>query len=136
MAAPQSRSFDPSITPHRALASMADFAEKNPAPVFRCDNDGVVVLANQKARELLGVEPRRGDRCPRWARDLIEVAAGQIAHREMRLGGHDYQFTFVGGLERGDVSIYGADVTALKEAERRLKRSYQQLKELETLRAT
>ena len=56
------------------MAEMAQFPEMNPAPVFRLDLEGRVLLANRAAREIFGREDLIGrswlEICPAMGAEL------------------------------------------------------------------
>lgn len=107
------------------LREQALFPEMNPWPVFRLDLEGVMQRANRAAFstfgddlvgrswfELVGaLDPER------WT---SVVEAGDRVSRETEVGDRTLRFTVARGPGSPYVYVYGADVTALKDAERTL----------------
>src|SRR5262245_61595530 len=110
------------------LAAMARFPEMNPGPVVRTDPDGIVLLANQAARDVFGSDfLGRSWRqlCPAahdafWAQVLGSPA---VIRLEARLGDREFVFAHRYDMVARLVFIFGSDVTGQKRAERALAQS-------------
>jgi PAS domain S-box-containing protein len=111
-----------------ALAEIARFPEMNPGPVLRLDLDANVLLANAAARGVFG-----GDLIGSCWRDLcpgidqptwqgVLDAAGSVP-REARIGDREYVFAHRHDPVTRLVFVFGADITAQKQAERALRQS-------------
>jgi PAS domain S-box-containing protein len=106
-----------------AVREMALFPRLNPAPVLRCDADGMILLSNEAAVQILGDAARRGaqlkDILPALAElDLKKcVAEGLVLAEEVPVGDRSYQFVIRGVSELGLGQIYGSDITARRRAE-------------------
>jgi signal transduction histidine kinase len=109
-----------------ALADLAQFPEINPAPVFRLDRAGNVLLANRAAREVFARSDLVGqkwlDLCPGmtaeiWHRVLDETPPPQ---HETDIGELRLLFTHVRPDPGQFVFAYGADVTVQRLNEKEL----------------
>ncbi len=114
------------------LASMAQFAEMNPAPVFRLDADGRLLLANGPARRLLGTwadASRPHDEArPAWVQAGFDRAAAgeEEVVQESALADHHYQFAFRRNTDTGEINVYGADISERKRSEDGLHKAREQ----------
>ncbi len=106
------------------LAELARFPDMNPGPVLRLGLDGTVLRANTAALDLPGGDGLIGSSwlersdsidATSWARVVDE---GISLRHETELGAASVLFTYVPSPEDGAVFAFGADVTALREAER------------------
>lgn len=110
-----------------ALAEMALFAQLNPAPVLRLDHKGTVLLGNKAARKLFGDQDLSGKSwsslCPGLESDCFQkLLCGQDnLQQEAHFGEKAFLFTYLGSVERGQIHVYGADITKVKQAEEELK---------------
>ena len=119
-----------------ALADMASFAKMNPAPVLRLDNQGTILLVNPAARELYGESDLVGKSwyvlCPELAPRALEgmLQSGSTMRHESLAGERWFLFTYRAVPDRGQVHVYGANITERKQAEQTL---LQQTEELATI---
>jgi PAS domain-containing protein len=115
-----------------ALAEIARFPEMNPGPVLRLDLDANVLLANAAARGVFG-----GDLIGSCWRDLcpgidqptwqgVLDAVGSVP-REARIGDREYVFAHRHDPVTRLVFVFGADITAQKQAERARTREEREL---------
>ena len=92
------------------------FPDRNPNPVLRITETGVLDYANQAATPIaraLGIGA--GDRLPpTLLRDLRDALAGEPEPVEVRSDGRAFQLDPVAVPEFGVVNVYGTDVTAAK----------------------
>jgi len=101
----------------RVMAEMAQFPEMNPAPVFRLDLEGRVLLANRAAREIFGREDLIGrswlEICPAMGAELWRRIRQdpEPPQHEVEVGDRRLLFTFVRPELGAQVFAYGADVT-------------------------
>lgn len=110
------------------LAAMARFPEMNPGPVVRTDPDGIVLLANQAARDVFG-----SDFLGRNWRELCTAAhdtfwaqvlgSPAVIRLDARLGDREFVFAHRYDVVARLVFIFGSDVTGQKRAERLLAQS-------------
>lgn len=107
------------------LAELAELPEMNPGPVLRLNGDGEILLANAAAKGLFGASIKG----QRWI-DL-DVGLPRGAWEEIREGTESFRFesrvedawlsfTYVPSRRTGSVFVFGADITALKEAEQQV----------------
>jgi PAS domain S-box-containing protein len=110
------------------LREVARFPEMNPGPVLRTDPEGQLLMANAAARNVFGEELIGRD----WRRlcpDLTEDFWGQVLStpgvlpHEARVGDAEYVFAHRHDPTSGLVFVFGADITAQKQAERALRQS-------------
>ncbi len=105
------------------VGSMALFAELNPSPVLRCDEEGMVIMANPAAVEILGggaaggvpvttlIPGSESFQFPACIRD------GEIRSHVAQIGSRIFLFVFRGVPDLGVGQIYGTEVTEQKVAE-------------------
>jgi PAS domain S-box-containing protein len=105
------------------LREMALLAQLNPAPVLRFDQDGLILLCNDAASQILGEATHKGallkDVLPALTDfDLKQcIRRGLVLRQEVRIGDRSYQFVIRGVPDLGLGQIYGSDITDLKRAE-------------------
>jgi signal transduction histidine kinase len=108
------------------LAVMAQFPDINPAPVFRFNRAGTVLLANRAARSAFGEDDLTGrswlEVCPGMDRDLWRRVLDEPIppQHEVELGEIRLLFTHVRPEPAEFIFAYGADVTDQRRNERLL----------------
>jgi signal transduction histidine kinase len=119
---------DPTSERAATQAEFARFPEMNPGPVLRLGLDATVVLANAAARDVFGgslVGRPWPELCPNVAgqfwTDVLAVD-GPLS-LEARIDGRDYVFAHRRDPVSRLVFVFGADVTAQKQAEHALRQS-------------
>jgi signal transduction histidine kinase len=112
-----------------ALAEQARFPEMNPGPVLRLAFDATVVLANAAARAVFG-DAVAGRPWPQLCPAVLtgtfwqDVVANDAVYRlQAHIGGRDYVFAHRRDPRTRLVFVFGADVTAQKQAEEALRRA-------------
>lgn len=119
-----------------ALVRMASFAELNPAPVMRFDEDGAIIQANEAALDLIGKEPFKHLSLPAILPELtVEklktvIQEGAIETYDNSIGNKDFQFVIKGVSELGVGHIYGSEITRRKKAEESLEHKTIALREI------
>lgn len=117
---------------------MAMFAELDPAPLFRFDEDGKVIFTNESGAEILKVleltEPYISDYIllPKNFNYQEFITGGRSHHTDQQIGEKYYDVIIRGIPETGFGQIYCSDITERKNAEQELELSRQKLRELST----
>ncbi|UCF98904.1 MAG: hypothetical protein JSV89_05025 [Spirochaetaceae bacterium] len=110
----------------KSLEELAAFPEMNPGPVCRLDRSGNILLANTATRGIFGIEELVGrcwlDVCPGmdagiWQRILEQ---SEPLQHETEIGSVCVMFTHVRSPDGNLIFAYGADITAMRKAERKL----------------
>ena len=112
----------------RTLQSLARLSDENPSPVLRISDDGILLYANRGSWLVTSHWATDvGHRIPpAWfavVRGAIE--SGQSREEELRIGFKTYLLIIVPVAGMGYVNIFGLDVTARKQVERKLKQDAQ-----------
>jgi len=119
---------------------MALFAELSPDPVFRFDESGKIILANNSAHAIFPGRTLLGERVqtvlPFVAGYNIQdiIAYGRAVNSMARLGDRYYQFIIQGVTKFNVCQVYGRDVTDLKQTERELKEALNKAEESKKLK--
>jgi len=118
-----------------ALKNMASFAEYNPGPVLRVNENGKVLNVNPAANKILdnGIvgNPIAQAVPPLKEMDIGKlIALGKVARCEYRFGDKWFKFTVRGVPELGVAHVYGTDITERKQAENTLKESEEKFRSL------
>ncbi len=121
---PEENSAQPTVGSLQRM--MAEFPDMNPGPVLRLRMDGTIEMMNRAARIVLGESGVEGkcwaDICPDMDRktwrtiqastEPVQFEAGTIEQR--------YLYTHTCRPDSGHIFVFGADVTAHRQAERLL----------------
>ncbi|MFP4557566.1 MAG: PAS domain S-box protein [Bacteroidales bacterium] len=105
------------------INSMALFARFNPAPVLRFDFNGEIVEANPAAKALFKTDMLTGKSIENYINDFRDIDIKQLIDNDIEqllthsVDGKHFQLSVKGVSEIGLCHLYGADVTAQKEAE-------------------
>jgi signal transduction histidine kinase len=108
------------------LAEMALFPELNPGPVCRLTKEGIILRANAAAKNAFGEKSFVGSSWFRHCSNVEGATWQQILQSsamfsyESRVGEKTFLFSYVCRQDYDLVFVYGTDITALKEAERRV----------------
>lgn len=109
----------------KELHEIALFPEMNPGPVCRLDLDATVLRANRAALAMLG-QDLMGRSWKEVLPSVTEavwervVTGGERLWVEAQVDGVHLGFTMLRARGSSQVFVYGADITALKDAERQL----------------
>jgi len=116
------------------LADMASFAKMNPAPVLRLDRQGTILLVNPAASELWGEPDLIGKSWYAYCSELEPMAlegmlrGDHTMRHESLVGERCLLFTYRAVPDRGQVYVYGADITERKLAEQALLESEERIR--------
>jgi PAS domain S-box-containing protein len=111
------------IKAQKEAESMALFAQKNPAPVFRFDFSGEVKQSNESADELFKVICKDNVNIFNLFTDLNEdqvrnmIENNEIESFVKRIKDSHYRFELRGISELDSVQVYGADITEIVNAQ-------------------
>ncbi len=106
---------------------MALFAELSPDPIFRFDETGKIVLANNSAHHLFPYKILLGGQVENILPFMKEfdihdlISNGKSVNYTTLLGDSYYQFIIAGVKKFSVCQVYGRDITELKIKERELK---------------
>ena len=135
--------FGTDITPlkeaQRQVHEVARFPDMNPGPVLRLNSGGIVLLNNTAAQKLFGqgIEGKCWlDIWPALKGDMWNniLSSEEVVAVEVRLNNCDYVFNHRRDLQTDLVFVFGTDITAQKNAERKLAQS-EKMAQLGTLAA-
>jgi diguanylate cyclase (GGDEF)-like protein/PAS domain S-box-containing protein len=107
----------------RALQSLARLSDENPSPVLRISGDGLLLYANRGSWLLQSHwNTEVGKQIPPVWFELVRgaIRSGQSREEELRIGFKTYLLIIVPVPGMGYVNIFGLDVTARKQVERKL----------------
>ncbi|MDA3892886.1 MAG: nitrate/nitrite transporter NrtS [Salinivirgaceae bacterium] len=100
--------------------SMALFAEFNPAPVFRFDTQGVILISNPAANHVFD-QDIVGEDVHKLLKELLSydftkiVDRGEIKSFVEKINRKTYRFEIRGVPKMGVCQVYGADITEILE---------------------
>jgi len=112
-----------SLRLRESARTLAEFPFQDPDPLLRVNRDGELLFANPVSNDLLKHwDCTIGGKLPSGWRSLIEsvVESGKPKEFEGRLEDKWIVFVATPVNERGDVNLYGRDITARKRIEKEL----------------
>ncbi len=118
------------------LAEMARFPDMNPGPVFRLDLSGKILRVNTAALKVYGGNDLIGESwfhlCPGMNDKIWQhmLQCKTTFPFETEIGHTCFLFTHVCTESRENVFVFGADITAQKSAERKMKEQAAMLGEM------
>jgi two-component system, LuxR family, sensor kinase FixL len=112
----------------REIRSLAGFASESPNPMLRLSPSGHLLYANRASEPLLRLWGGAGPPPANWlALARQALADGHQREGEFECEGLVYDSLFVPVSELGYVNIYARDITAVRHAERELRRHQAEL---------
>ncbi len=111
------------IQAQKKAESMALFAQKNPAPVFRFDSLGDVLQSNEVANEMFKYNYNEDVNIFHLFADLDKdrvkelIANNEVKSYVKKIKDHHYRFELRGISELNSVQVYGADITEIVNAQ-------------------
>ena len=111
------------IKAQKEAESMALFAQKNPAPVFRFDSDGNILQSNEAADELFKIICKEKVNIFNLFTDLNrDQVKNMIENNEIdsfvkRIKDRYYRFELRGISDLNSIQVYGADITEIVNAQ-------------------
>ncbi len=125
---------------HQQTELMALFAELSPDPIFRFDNTGKIILANNSAHKIIPHRMLLGEHIntvlPFMVNYDIEdiINNGKTFTQTATIVENHYQFLVTGVPKLNVCQVYGRDITELKKTERELKIALQKAEESRKLK--
>ncbi len=119
---------------------MALFASLSPDPIFRFNESGIIILANNSAHKILPNKLLVGDLVQNIFPFLHEHEIKDIIENEKTinyttlLGRHYYQFLVTGVSKFGICQVFGRNITDLKKTEQELKEALVKAEESKKLK--
>ncbi len=114
----------------KLLTEIARFPDMNPAPVLRFDFEGNILLANEAAHNVFGIDLEGQcwrDICPGLENDKIwksvQEAVDEPYYIETHIDRKEFMFAHRSDSENRIIFAFGADITQNKIAERLLRQS-------------
>ncbi|MEM8484478.1 MAG: ATP-binding protein [Bacteroidota bacterium] len=121
---------------NRKLSQVALFADLSPNPVLRFDTEGALLLANERAKNVLGEQVFMGNTLssmlPQFADLNIKqiVEGSEIFQATTQMEASHYQFTFKGIAPHGFVNVYASDVTQQELAKKMIEASHRETEQM------
>jgi signal transduction histidine kinase len=119
---------------------MALFASLSPDPIFRFDETGIIILANNSAHRIFPAKILLGERVQNILPFIKEYDINDIIEHSRTIlytqafEKHFFQFLIVGSTKFKMCQVYGRDVTDLKITEQELKAALEKAKESKQLK--
>lgn len=109
------------------LRSLALFARHNPQPLFRLNEEGVIVGANPASEEMFGIDNLSGVKFEEYVPEVGEIDLKKLVESEgvvnltVQLDESYYKFLLKGVLPIQTVHVYGNDITEIVLAEKKIR---------------
>jgi serine phosphatase RsbU (regulator of sigma subunit)/PAS domain-containing protein len=112
---------------NEVLKSLALFARHNPQPLFRLDEEGIIIGANPASEEMFGLHHISGKKLKEFVpevegvnlKNLIEQES--VEHLVVQKGDHYFKFVMKGVIAIQTVHVYGSDITEIVLAEQKIR---------------
>lgn len=124
------RKFSERMKAIEDIESLAKFPMQSPNPVIRLDTSGVVVFANRSADFLMrawNIRPGGRMPAPAWESASKSIETGGNTSFETEVEDRAYSFFVAHEPGKNYVTLYGADITDKKNAERALRETTERL---------
>ncbi len=127
------------IEAEKNIRMMSLFPKFNPAPVIRCDADGVIQMANPAALAVFGSKDLSGVKVQTLLSDLgmIDLTSiirdNSLVYFTTVVNEGYFQFAIKGVAELGVLNIYGSNITERKAAEEKLRSSEENLRKAQEI---
>ena len=101
--------------------SIALFAELSPDPIFRLDETGKIILANNSAHKIFPHQVLMGEKAHLHFSFIKDEDVKEIIDQSALIGNNYFQFILEGIRKLNICQVYGRDITELKNTESDLK---------------
>lgn len=121
---------------NQKLSQVALFADLSPNPVLRFDADGALLLANERAINILGDQVFAGNSLKSMLPHFTDINLRQIIEGDeifqvaIQIGASHYQFIFKGIAAHGFVNVYASDITQQELAKKMVEASNRETEQL------
>jgi PAS domain S-box-containing protein len=114
---------------NKQLEDLARFPLENPNPVLRVDKHGSIMFANLACSMLDFLKCQTGQLLPHRYRQIVTNALNTDSHKIIEVDSKEriFRLDIVPISKAGYVNIYGLDITELKQTEKALKESQNDL---------
>lgn len=117
------------------LKSLALFARHNPQPLFRVDEQGIILGTNPAAEHLFANKNLQGENIKLLLPQINEVNFNNLLAHENKhemltiINGFNYKLLFKGVKALATIHVYGNDITEIIQAEQKIKQQAEDIQE-------